>query len=357
MRRALLIAAAGLLLATACGDDDEESEGTSTTTERQDVTITLLTHDSFVVSDDVLEAFTAETGITVKVIKGGDAGTVVNQAILTADDPQADVLFGIDNTFLSRALDAELFVAYEAAGLDRVPDEFQLDAEHRATPVDFGDVCVNYDREAFEAESLAVPESLDDLTEPEYEDQLVVENPATSSPGLAFLLATVAEYGDDGWEDYWSRLRANGVRVVDDWETAYYGEFSGGTGSEGERPLVVSYASSPPAEVHFAESPIDEPPTGVLEATCFRQVELAGILRGTEHEEAAQRLLDFFLSREFQEDMPLNMFVFPVDPDAALPEVFEKHAIVAEDPYDLPAEHIAANREEWIDTWTDIVQR
>ena len=249
------------VLVVSCGDDDEPGATGTTAGPAEPVTIRLLTHDSFVVSDDVIAAFTDDTGITVETIQGGDAGTVVNQAILSKGDPQADVLFGVDSTFLSRALEEELFVPYEATGLDRIDESYVLDPEHRVTPIDYGDVCINYDKAWFETEGVPVPDTLADLTDPAYRDLLVVENPATSSPGLAFLLATIAEMGEEGWVDYWTALRANGVEVTDGWEDAYYGSFSGGSGSEGERPLVVSYASSPPAEVAFADPPSTNRPS------------------------------------------------------------------------------------------------
>ncbi len=346
MRSILLL---GVLLGsglTACGDDGSG-----------DVTLRLLTHDSFAVSDGVLEAFTEDTGIEVELLQGGDAGTVVNQAILTNGNPQADVLFGIDSTFLTRALDAELFVPHQAAGIEEVDDALRLDGRGRVTPIDYGDVCVNYDKAFFADGGIPVPTSLEDLVDPIYAELLVVQNPATSSPGLAFLLASIEAFGEDGWEAWWGELRANGVQVVDGWEEAYNTAFSGGGASEGSRPLVVSYASSPPAEVLFAEPPVEEPPTGVIESTCYRQVEGAGILAGTDHEEEAGLLVDFLLSERFQADVPLSMFVFPVRDDVTLPDLFVQHAARPADVFELPPESIDANREDWIDRWTDLVLR
>ncbi len=160
-------------------------------------TITLLAHDSFAVSKSVLAAFTKQTGVKVKLLQNGDAGQVLNQAILTKDHPVGDVLFGVDNTFLSRALDAGIFEPYAPATLATVPEEFQLDPTHHLTPIDHGDVCINFDKQWFAKQKIAVPASLDDLTKPAYQGKLVVENPATSSPGLAFLLATIARYGEE----------------------------------------------------------------------------------------------------------------------------------------------------------------
>jgi thiamine transport system substrate-binding protein len=334
------------MIAASCGGGDNN--------EAAPMELRLVTHDSFNVSEDVLDAFGEETGITVRIVKSGDAGAALNQAILTKNNPRGDVFFGVDNTFLTRALDEGLFLPYESPRLSAVADAFALDDEHRVTPIDHGDVCINYDKEYFAASGTAPPESFDDLAADALRGQLVVEHPATSSPGLAFLLGTIAHFGEDGWKDYWRRLRENDVEVASGWEEAYYQSFSGGAG-EGTRPLVVSYASSPPAEVVFAEPQPDEAPTGVVTATCFEQIEFAGILDGTEHEEEAQQLIDFMLSVEFQEDMPLQMFVFPVVDDAELPAVFAEHAATVDDPLRLPASEIGRNRDEWIDEWTAIV--
>ncbi len=335
------------LVFAACAGDEDATGGP--------VSITLMAHDSFLVSDEVLDAFTAETGITVELLSGGDAGVVLNQAILTTDNPVADVLFGVDNTFLTRALDADLFVPYEAPGVDGVPEELQLDPEHRVTPIDYGDVCVNYDVAALAAAGVEPPETLDDLIDPAYRGMLAVEDPATSSPGLAFLLGTIAQYGVDGWQDWWEALETNDVLVTSGWEEAYNGAFTA-TSDTGDRPLVVSYASSPPAEVYFAEVPPAEAPTGSMTEGCFRQVEFVGILDGTEHEEAARQLVDFMLAEAFQEDIPLNMFVFPAVEGTTLPDVFVEHAARVDDPLTVPPDDIEANREAWIQEWTDLMR-
>jgi thiamine transport system substrate-binding protein len=323
-------------------------------------TLTLMTHDSFTLPAEVIEAFEAAHDVDLQLLPSGDAGSMVNQAILTADDPLADVLFGVDNTFLSRALAADLFEPYASPALEHVPAEFQLDLEHRVTPIDVGDVCLNVDRAAFAERDLPQIDSLDDLLEPALEGQLVVENPATSSPGLAFLLATIATFGDDpetGWQAFWRALRDNGVRVVAGWEEAYYGNFSGGSG-EGDLPIVVSYATSPVAEVLYGPDPeAAESPTQAVDAGCFRQVEMAGILRGTDQPDLSAALIDFLLAPETQAELPLSMFVYPVRSDVDVPEAFARHALVPTDTVTLDPAAIEADREAWIDTWTDIVLR
>ncbi len=325
-------------------------------TPTQPQTITILTHDSFAISEDVITAFEADNNAKVVFLQSGDAGAVLNQAILTQNAPLADILFGVDNTFLSRALDADIFDAYQSPVLNDVSAEYILDDTYRALPVDYGDVCINYDKDYFAENNLPVPQTFEDLAKPEYKDLLVVENPATSSPGLAFLLATRAYFGDD-FLTYWQSLKENGVIVVDGWETAYYTNFSASSG-KGPQPMVVSYASSPAAEVFFASEPLTESPTASIVASdmCFRQIEFIGILKNTPSQALAQKFVDFMLSQKFQEDMPLNMFVYPVNKNAQLPEVFMNFAQVAENPAVLSYAEIASNRDAWIEAWTEAMK-
>lgn len=337
----ILIGVATLLVASGCSAESQPDE------------IALLTHESFALSEGTLKAFTEQTGIGVKLATSGDAGTMVNQAILTKDNPIADVLYGIDNTFLSRALNAGIFSPYTAAEIDNVSTLLRVDGDP-VTPIDFGDVCVNYDIEGLEAIDVPPPESLEDLLSPVYKNLLVVEDPATSSPGLAFLMATIAAYPDGAkydWKLYWQDLFDNGAVVASDWSEAYYTRF---TRSGGAQPLVVSYASSPPAEVFFGE--LSESPTGVMTNGCFKQIEYAGVLAGTEHESAAAKLIDFLLSVPVQEDIPLNMFVYPVNEHATLPDVFADHTTFPDDSILMEPETIEENRERWIREWTEIAR-
>lgn len=351
-RRALLTLAAIGLIVASCGDDDSSDAP---------VTLTLVTYESFPDADtplnDALDAFTERTGIEVEILVAGDAGTMLSKASLTAGNPEGDVMWGIDNTLLSRAVDDEVFDAYVATpladGSVAVADELTaLVPGGEATPVDFGDVCVNVDLEWFAEHDLAPPTTFADLIDPAYRDLLAVMNPATSSPGLAFLLATVDEFGTDGWQDYWQALVDNGVTVVDGWNEAYYEQF---TRAGGDAPLVVSYGSSPPAEVIFADPPRDDAPTGIVEDTCFRQVEFAGVLRGTDHPDEARQLVDFLLSDTFQRELPLTLFVYPVSADVELPAEFVEFAVVPAGPRSIEPADIEANRERWIDEWTSLV--
>ncbi|MEU3954631.1 thiamine ABC transporter substrate binding subunit [Streptomyces achromogenes] len=342
----------GLLALSACGTTDSKSSS-------DPKTVTLVSHDSWNVSKSVVKDFEKRSGYKLRVLKDGDAGQAVNKAILTKGNPQGDVFFGVDNTLLSRALDNGLFQPYEPKGAGSVRPENRVDQDkHRVTPVDTGDICVNYDKAWFSAHKLTPPRSFADLAKPAYKNLLVTENAATSSPGLGFLLGSAAEFGDQGWPGYWKKLKANGVKVVDGWEQAYYQEFSGsseGRKAGGDRPLVVSYASSPPAEVIYAKKRPATAPTGVAYGTCFRQTEYAGLLSNAKNPEGGKALLDFLLTREFQQDMPLNMFVYPVVEGAEVPADFTEYGPAAKDPETLAPDRIAANRDQWVSSWTSLV--
>jgi thiamine transport system substrate-binding protein len=318
-------------------------------------TIRLMSHDSFAVSEAVIAEFEATHNAKVELLESGDAGAALNQAILSKGNPLADVFFGVDNTFLSRALEADIFESYESPELANIPDELELDSDQRLLPVDYGDVCLNYDKAWFNEKGIAPPENLEDLTKPEYKGLLVVENPASSSPGLAFMLATIGHFGEDGWLDFWKALRDNDVLVTSGWEDAYWSE---ATWWGGDRPIVVSYATSPAAEIYFAEEPMEEPPTGnVLGAgACFRQIEFIGILKDGQHRDLAEDLVDFMLGQRFQEDIPIQMFVFPAHEDASLPD-FYKWAERPSQPAEVDADTIQERREDWIKQWTETVLR
>jgi len=344
-RKALLgLALAATLALSGCSGDDRPKD------------VVLVTHDSFAVSANVKRAFERESGLKLHILKAGDAGEVVTRALLTAGNPEGDVLFGVDNNLLERALAGDVFEPYTPPALGAVDPSLVLDPQHRVTPIDHGEVCLNVDKAWFAKRRLRPPRDLVDVTLPRYRNLLVVENPATSTPGLAFMLATIARFGDR-WQGYWRKLRANGVLVVDGWEEAYTARFSGAAASHGDRPIVVSYASSPPAEVIFRDPRPKQAPTGVVVDSCFRQIELAGILRGASNVDGARELIDFMLSRRFQEDIPLQMFVFPARRDVALPPAFVRYAVVPEHPLELTPAEIDRNRERWVDEWTDIVVR
>ncbi|WP_426593544.1 thiamine ABC transporter substrate-binding protein [Cellulomonas sp. McL0617] len=341
-----VLATASLAACSAIGSSDQASSSGGAGT------VTLVTHDSFALSDGLLAQFTKDTGLTVKVVQPGDAGTLVNQLVLTKDAPLGDLAYGIDNSFASRAIDEGVVQSY----VSKVPaaadaGQYAVDGSDALTAIDKGDVCINVDHAWFTAHGQAEPATLEDLTKPAYKDLTVVPNAVTSSPGLAFLLATIGAFGQDGWQQYWTALKANGLQVADGWTDAYETDFSGGGGG-GPRPIVLSYSSSPPFTVPKGGT---EPTTGALLDTCFRQVEYAGVLKGAKNPTGAEKLLDFLLSDKVQADIPGSMYMYPVSTSVQLPADWASWAPLATKPFDVPPADIAKNRADWLEQWSATV--
>lgn len=310
----------------------------------------VLVHGSFSLPKPLLAQFEAQSGVKLSIIKGGDAGEMLNKLILTRAQPIADVVFGIDNALVVKAQAADVLEPYAGAALQRA---VATPLAAGVVPVDYGFVTVNYDRAWFAKSALALPTTLDDLAQPAYRDLLVVQNPATSSPGYAFLLATVAGLGEARAFDWWGRMRANGVKVVKGWSEAYYTEFSRNGGT---RPLVVSYASSPAAEVFYSKEKIDAPPTGSLslKGGVFRQVEGVALVKGGQQRVAAARFIEFMRSPAVQEALQTTMWMYAVDAATVRPDVL-RHA---PEPafFDNPTpQAIAASGSEWVGRWTKVV--
>lgn len=371
MKRSFAVAVAGLVLAVlagACGSSGPSMKTTAAIAPvlvngvlphfDTPVTLRVLTHDSFAITQSVLDEFETATNVKVELIPSGDAVAMTNAAILTAGNPVADVIFGFDENLLGSVLEQKLLQGYTPERLSGVNQSYVLDASGMATPIDHGDVCVNFDRAALTKSGVKIPATFDGLTQSSVKSKFVVEDPSTSTPGLSFLLATIAKFGggedtspNAKWLSYWKQLKANGVSVVDSWETAYYGSFSGGSG-KGDRPLVVSYASSPPAEVQDTSLAVESSPTGVITDTCYRQTEFAGILRGAAHPRAAAAFLEFMLGSSFQSDVPGQMYVYPVVTGTPLPDTFAKYTAPVPNPLTLPYADVTANRDRWIAQWS-----
>ena len=343
--RALIFGVVLLLATVACGDDEPRE-------------LVVMVHNAFDIGEDVIAEFEQANNAKLVLLVAGSSGEGLNRAILEKGNPSADLLYGIDNTFLGRALKEEIFVTYESPMMASVPPQFVLDSTFHVTPVDYAYVNVNYDKEFLANNDMEPPTTLEELTQPQWKGRLVVENPSTSSPGLAFLIATVSYFGEDDdydYLDFWRDLRANGVLVKESWSDAYYTDFSK---YGGDRPLVISYATSPAAEVVFSEEPLTEPPTGnvLVDRATFLQIEGIGILKGSDNVKLARKFIDFVLDTRFQEDFPDKMFVYPVNSQAKTPDFF-KFAQVPTLPADISPATIDEKREEWIDAWTNVVLR
>jgi thiamine transport system substrate-binding protein len=344
-----VVAVAAALLTTSCslvgGGDDDSSDSSKK--------VVLVTHESFVMSKKLQRQFEDESGYDLVIKASGDAGALTNKLVLTKDDPTGDAVFGIDNTFGSRAIDEGVLAPYAAKLPDGAADyDLEGDDDHDLTPVDTGNVCVNVDDTWFAGHGIPEPKTLDDLVKPEYKNLFVTPGATTSSPGLAFLLATIAEYGEDGWQDYWSKLMANGTELTQGWSDAYEVDFTQG-GGNGDRPIVLSYDSSPAFTVDGQGGTT----TSALLDTCFRQVEYAGVLAGAKNPDGAEALVDFMLTKPFQEALPDAMYVFPVDPSVALPGDWAKFAKQPDQPLTVDPAEIASHRDQWLTDWTNITSQ
>lgn len=353
--RLATIAASALVLAscTLLAEEDEPDTQPTADGSIEGTVVTLVTHESFSLPKKLVRKFRRDTGATLRIRPIGDAGKLTNTLALNTANPLGDVAFGVDNTFASRAVDEGVFAEYDAP-LPASAQVLRLDGDgaDRLVPVDQASVCVNVDTAWFDERGMTPPETFEDLADPAYANLFVVPGASTSSPGLAFLLATVAEYGEDGWQEYWGRLVDNGAQLTEGWSDAYYGSFTGG--GEGDRPIVVSYDTSPAFTI---DEESGESTTKALLGTCFRQVEYAGVLENSDNPAGAEAAIDFLLSPEVQAALPDNMYVFPVDDTVELPEDWAKFAVQPEDPLEVSADDIAAHRAEWLQEWNDIISR
>ena len=309
--------------------------------------VRLAVHKSFSLPKDAFAAFERANDAKVSVIKAGSGNELVNKLVLSRAQPIADAVYGLDNTTVLKAKEGGILAAAQP------PSSAVTATLPHAAAVDTGYIAVNYDKAWFAKNKLPLPQSLEDLAKPQYKDLLAMPNPGLSSTGLGFLLANIQGMGEKQAFDWWAKMRANGVKVTKDWSEAYYTEFSRNGGS---RPLVVGYASSPAAEVHYGKGKFDTPPTGVLflKGGVFRQVEGAAVLNGAKQPALAAKLVQYLQSAPVQKAVPTEMWVYPAVKNTPLPDVF-KHARAPQHS-DNPSEaDIAKNQRRWVGQWIRVV--
>lgn len=346
MFKKIAVVLALALTVTGCSKSGKSEANDAGKNGKKAEKVTIVTHDSFKLTDSLKAEFEKSSGYKLEILSPNDAGAMVNQLILTKDAPVADGVFGVDNTLAGKAVAAGIFDDYQSKNIPEVAAGLKLG--EALNPIDFGEVCINADKQYFSSHNLALPKTIDDLVKPEYKDMLVIENPASSSPGKAFLIATVGVKGVDGYLDYWQKLKDNGVKVVKGWTDAYTKEFSAGEG-KGKYPLVLSYGSSPAAEVNKDGS---DSATVSLPDTCFRQTEYAAVLKGAKNPDGAKKFIDFLLTKSVQETLPKEMFVYPVNPEAKIPESWAKFAKPSGTPIKVDSDLIAKESEKWVKAWT-----
>ncbi len=310
-------------------------------------TVTLIVHDSFP-NDDFAAAASEATGYDVEVVSAGDGGELTSQLVLTSGAPVADAFFGVDNVFASRVVDGGVTEPYLPEGLPERAKEHLYDEQGSIVPIDLGATCINIDPAWFDQHGIAEPKGYEDLTAPEYRGLTVLLDPSTSTTGASFLVGTVAAFGEDGFADYWKRLAANDARIEQGWTEAYNGQFTQG-GGDGTFPIVLSYSSSPAWTVTEDGSATT---TAALLDTCSSQVEYAGVLQGAANPEGARAVIDFMLSREFQDTIADTMYVYPIDAEAHVPDEWQQFAPLPEAPNDLTPAEIGAGRDAWLKSWS-----
>ena len=350
------VGAAVLLTTTGCSVSTHDDDAPTSTPSNQSAAkirdVVLVTHDSWNLPKKLVAQWEQQTGYHLVVRASGDAGKLTNKLVLTQGNPDGDVSFGVDNTFATRALKANVFAPYTPADRPAGVSSYDVEGDDGShlTPVDHSDVCVNVDTTWFAAHDIPAPTSLDDLVEPAYKDLFVTPGASTSSPGMAFLLATIAEYGE-GWQDYWRKLMANGAQITDGWDQAYEVEFTQGGGG-GKRPIVLSYDSDPAFTVKDGTTS-----TKALLDTCFTEVEYAGVLAGATNVPGAEAFIDWLLSPQVQAALPDAMYVYPVVTGTALPADWAKYAIEPTKPLTVNPGQIDTHRETWLQQWSDVTSR
>jgi thiamine transport system substrate-binding protein len=302
--------------------------------------VVVWTYDSFVSEwgpgEQVAGKFAEEEGIVVKWESAGDAGSLLARLLLEGKDAKADVILGLDQNLMGRALQSDLFEAYKPQGAEQIFAELVVDNQYKLTPFDYSYFAIIMDTEKIKDP----PRSLEDISLPAYNNSLILMDPRTSSPGLGFLAWTITVYGTE-WPAYWERLKASILTIAPGWDTGY------GLFSKGEAPLVLSYTTSPGYHLEYEG-------TERYRAALFTeghpaQIELAGLLKNAPHKENAKRFLDFMLTENFQSMIPLTNWMYPVI-DIPLPASYSINTKPARIVYPAPVS------EEVLNKWVDIMQ-
>ena len=314
----------------------------------------VIVHSSFDLPKPLLAKFESEAGVKLKIVKGGDSGEMLNKLILTKKAPIADVVYGIDNAQAIKAKAADVLDAYDGSALSKeAQGDSKAEFAGMAVAVDYGFVTLNYDKATVAKRGIPLPKSLEELTQPAYKKWLVVENPATSGPGYAFLLATIAHMGEEKAFEWWKSMRGNGMKVAKGWTEAYYTDFSRNGGAY---PIVVSYASSPAAEVFYSKEKLTDSPTAslFLPGAVFKQVEGVALIKGGKQRAEAEKFLEFMRSNDVQEAMQTTMWMFPMQNTTKRADVM-KYAPEPAKFDSMPAAVIAEKGAGWISRWTKTV--
>ena len=332
-----------------------------------DGTLRILTYDIAAFSDEMLAEFTNQTGYPVEMIRTDDSGGILEQLLQTQQAQQADLAIGLDNTYLQTALNFCLLQAHNASASDISETALEPYDGPLALPFDRGDVCLNYDETRVDGTNLTVPTSLWNLTEPEWNGLAAFPSPVTSSPGRAFMSATIDYFENDEDNtpdafDWWKAMAANGAIFTTGWTEAYEIHYSGGYGEWveghlGDAAMTVSYCHSPGVEAFYGGN-WTKSTSLTLPRSSFHQVEYAGVINGGTELEAANAFITYLLSEEVNRDMPENNLMQSVLVNATWPETdgYAYHTDLPELNAEISNERIADEMEDWLSAWKDATQ-
>jgi len=296
------------------------------------------------------EAFEKKHDVDVQFVATGDARMMLTKLLTEreAGRPGADVFVGVGSVDLSMARGEDLFVPLtgeDIPNLASVREDLLIDPTNSLIPYEHSYVTLVYDSQVLAVED--VPLTFEQLLDPKYKKMLILEDPRTSSVGLAFLLWTIHQYGDPGYLDYWRKLLPNVLTITQGWSAAYDLFLAR------EAPIVVSFSTD------TAYSVIEEGSARykvmLLNSQGYRSIYLMGIVKGTKQQGLCKELLDFVLSPEVQERISTTEWMFPANRKTLLPVLFYQNAVFPPDPVMVPSERIGENLDRWLLEWAGII--
>ncbi|MBI4043074.1 MAG: thiamine ABC transporter substrate-binding protein [Deltaproteobacteria bacterium] len=290
----------------------------------------------------VIPPFEKECHCKVRVVGTEDTGAMLNRLLLEGEKTKADVVIGIDNSLAHKALDGNLLLAYQPAGLSNVPEELLFDKSFRLIPFDYSYYAIIYDSEKLPNP----PRSLRELANPLYRRKIILEDPRTSTPGLGFLLWSVGVFGEK-YLEFWHSLKPNILTISPGWDMAY------GMFTKGEAPMVLSYITSP--AYHRIHEKSERYKAALFSEGHYLQIEGAGIVASTDQLELARKFIDYLLSVSFQQYVPLHNYMFPVNRKTPLPEAFTKLPMPKKTIL-LPPEQVRQSLDRWFQEWRAALQ-
>ncbi len=305
--------------------------------------LVIYTYSSFAsgIAQKVLPIFEKQNNVKVKLLSFGDAGNVLARLILEKDQPKADVVIGLDQPLLKRAISEGLLIKFVPENISMIKNKELLDMRGYGIPFDYGAIALVYNTEKINNP----PKSFKELLDERFKRKLVVQDPRTSSTGLSFMLWTVAVFGEDGFLDYWKSLKNNILTITPGWDEAF------SMLETGEADIMVSYATDGAYSYHEYGS-LKYLPV-VMEEGAFVQIEYAAIVKGSKNIELAKKFIEFVLSKEFQSHVPLNQWMYPVV-EIELPKAY-KYAPKIDKVLPFDYSIFEQKGKDWLEKWAEVM--